>query len=89
MRSLLSVEIKSVRNKIEQLKDSVVHMSKQYDDILREHSEAKLRIKELTEDNSKMTSIIKYMSVRINTLEQNARASNIDYNVSLRKRLRI
>ncbi|XP_045453478.1 uncharacterized protein LOC123662719 [Melitaea cinxia] len=78
MRGLLNKEINSVRTEIEQLKDSVIHMSAQYDDILKEHSEAKQRIRELTDDNIKMSTVIRDMSVRINTLEQNARANNIE-----------
>lgn len=78
MWSLLNAEITSVRNEIEQLKDSVVHMSAQYDDILKDQTEAKLEIKKLTEDNGIMSTLIKDMSVRINTLEQNVRTSNIE-----------
>lgn len=60
------------------LKNSVVHMSKQYDDILRDYSQAKQRVKVNTEGNSRMTSVIKVMSVRINTLEQSTHFSNIE-----------
>lgn len=78
MRSIFNTEINSVRNEIEELKNSVVHMSKQYDDILRDYSQAKQRVKVNTEGNSRMTSVIKVMSVRINTLEQSTHFSNIE-----------
>lgn len=78
MRSIFNTEINSVRNEIEELKNSVVHMSKQYDDILRDYSQAKQRVKVNTEGNSRMTSVIKDMSVRINTLEQSTHFSNIE-----------
>lgn len=78
MRSIFNTEINLVRNEIEELKNSVVHMSKQYDDILRDYSQAKQRVKVNTEGNSRMTSVIKDMSVRINTLEQSTHFSNIE-----------
>lgn len=78
MRSIFNTEINLVRNEIEELKNSVVHMSKQYDDILRDYSQAKQRVKVNTEGNSRMTSVIKVMSVRINTLEQSTHFSNIE-----------
>lgn len=78
MRSIFNTEINSVRNEIEELKNSVVHMSKQYDDILRDYSQAKQRVKVNTEGNSRMTSVIKVMSVHINTLEQSTHFSNIE-----------
>lgn len=78
MRMMLNAELKSLREEIKDVRESVSFISHQYEEILREHKEDKQKIKELQESNNSMSSAMKDMSTRLNTLEQQTRASNLE-----------
>lgn len=83
MRTILSQELNVMREDIESLKNSVTFIGNQYTktditDILRDKDECKQMMKALQDDNTKLTITIRDMSSRINSLEQHARANNLE-----------
>ncbi|CAH2097786.1 unnamed protein product [Euphydryas editha] len=78
MRTMLNNELKSMREEIKDIRDSVSFIGLQYEDILKKSKEEKQKIKELKEQNESMLSTMNDMSTRLNNLEQQTRASNLE-----------
>lgn len=78
MTNLLNRELTEIREEVAGLRGSVEFLSNQYDDMLKERRQGEEKIKDLLDKNEKLSSTIKDMSSRLNTLEQHARASNVE-----------
>lgn len=78
MKMLLNQELNSMREEIAGYRKSVEFMSEKYDDIIKEKKVIKEEVKALQSKNIEMSTVIKDMTNRINTLEQHARAQNVE-----------
>ncbi|CAG4982136.1 unnamed protein product [Colias eurytheme] len=78
MKDILNSELKSMREEIKDIRDSVSFMSLQYEDILKDRKEDQAIIKKLQEQNDVLSATLKDVSSRLNNLEQQARANNIE-----------
>lgn len=78
MRALLNQELSVVREDIEGLKNSVAFISNDYDDMIKDKEVTAEAIKALEDENAKLTTAVQVMTARINSLEQHARANNIE-----------
>ena len=78
MKNMLSNELKSMREEIKDIRDSVSFISLQYEDIVKESKKDKEIIRNLEEQNKSITSNLKEFTVRLNNLEQQTRANNLE-----------
>ncbi|XP_069361037.1 uncharacterized protein PF3D7_1120000-like [Maniola hyperantus] len=78
MHNIINSELKDIKSEMQCLKDSIEFLSGQYEDVTKEFKLATETIAELKQQNEKSQSTIKEISQKINILEQNARASNIE-----------
>lgn len=77
LRSILTSELKVMKDEISGLKDSFNFMSTKYDEIVAENKEIKETMGVLTSENDGLKSTVKELSSRLNNLEQSARSCNI------------
>ncbi|CAH2090851.1 unnamed protein product [Euphydryas editha] len=78
VRVLLGKELKTVKEEIKEMKDSMDFMSEKFDKIIKEHKEALENIKVLEEKSDRLQSTVMHLQARVNQLEQNARSNNIE-----------
>lgn len=71
-------ELKTLKEEIQDFKESMNYMSGQFDDILTEQQRSKEAYRRLEEENAQMKSTINDLSTRLNNLEQHARANNVE-----------
>ncbi|KAL0852567.1 hypothetical protein ABMA27_016996 [Loxostege sticticalis] len=76
--SIIGRELKPLKSDISELKASMSFISDQYDILLSEHKEMKDTVNALHSENSKLQAAVAELSSRVNTLEQSARANNIE-----------
>lgn len=74
----LARELKCIKEEIKDMKDSMNFMNEKYEEVLKEHSDAKNKIAALEEQNSNLNSIVKELNSRLNSIEQNARSNNVE-----------
>lgn len=77
-KSVFNAELRSIKEEIIDIKQSMTFIDSQYEDFLNEHKANKENMKELREENITMRATINDLSSRLNQVEQNARSSNIE-----------
>lgn len=78
MSTLFSPDLKSIKEEINDVKQSMSFIDSQYEDFIKEHKAAMETMKILKEENQTMRSTISDLSSRLNQVEQQARSSNIE-----------
>lgn len=76
--SVISAELKFLKEEIGDMKESMNFMSDQFEDIRRTREEDRVLVKNLQEQNLKLESMVNEQNSRINQLEQQARSSNLE-----------
>lgn len=71
-------ELKSIRNDVQDLKESLNFFSKEYEDLKKEHETNITRMKSLEDENGEMKSTISSLQSRLTQLEQRARLNNVE-----------
>ncbi|CAH2101902.1 unnamed protein product [Euphydryas editha] len=74
----IGAELKTVKEEITDMRNSMDFMNSKFESLLREHEETKKVMVKLQKENSVLQSNVKDLNARINTLEQNARSANIE-----------
>ncbi|CAK1591613.1 unnamed protein product [Parnassius mnemosyne] len=75
---ILGSELKSLKEKIVDMKESMSFMNMKYESITKEHAEASEKIKRLETKNGALQSKVDDLYNRVNQMEQNARMNNIE-----------
>jgi chromosome segregation ATPase len=75
---LLNTQLKSIKDELQDVKESMSFMNSQYEEINKELKESKQSIQELQTKNDKLQPTINDLSFRLNQMEQAARANNIE-----------
>lgn len=78
MIEILNKKLQPINAKIDAMDDSMKFINRQYEDLLKENASSKETIKELQKENLEMTNNINSLKVRVDQLEQQARANNIE-----------
>lgn len=78
LKLVLNSELKTVSAEIKDMKDSMNFMNTKFEEMLREQNEAKAIIADLKAENASLTSTVKDLSARLNSIEQNARSKNVE-----------
>lgn len=78
MGTLLNTQLKSIRDEIQDVKESMSFMSSQYEEINKELKASKKSIQELQLRSDKLQPTINDIHFRINQIEQAARSNNIE-----------
>lgn len=71
-------ELKSIKTEIEQVKDSMTFMNEKYETIKSEISNKFTTLHQLQKENEQLSASLKEMNMRVNTMEQQARSSNVE-----------
>lgn len=71
-------ELKSIKIEIEQVKESMNFMNDKYETIKSELSTKSTALHQLQKENEQLKASLKEVSMRINTMEQQARSSNVE-----------
>lgn len=74
----ISSELKTIREEIQDVKDSMAYISKDYDDLKEELTLSSVLVKNLESQNKIMENTIINLTTRVNQMEQHARSSNIE-----------
>lgn len=77
-KDILNIELKPIKDDVQELTRAVDHMSNQYDDILKELESTKEKVKVLENDNHSLNVVVDDLKKRINQIEQHARSSNVE-----------
>lgn len=78
IRGILDEEMKSIREECKDIKESMEFMNGTFEMISKEHKAAQENIKKLEVTNELMQSTILSLQSRVNQLEQNSRANNVE-----------
>jgi hypothetical protein len=78
IRGILDVELKSIKDDFKDIKDSMNFMNETFETIQKEHKVTLVNVKKIEEKSESMLSTIMSLQSRINQLEQNSRANNIE-----------
>lgn len=78
MTNVLHSELKSIKEEITEVKESMTFVNLRFEEITKEHAESRATIKSLTEKNDSMQSKMDELYARVNQMEQNARSTNIE-----------
>ncbi|CAB3254231.1 unnamed protein product [Arctia plantaginis] len=78
MRAILDIELRQVKDELQDVKQAMQFVNEQFEDIEREHKTSQICIKNLQEQNTFMLSNITDLKSRINQLEQGTRSRNIE-----------
>ncbi|XP_047025520.1 uncharacterized protein LOC124642153 [Helicoverpa zea] len=78
MIALLNSKLQPINEKISAMDDSLKFINSQYEDLLKEHVSSKDTIIELQKENLEMRNNIKTLNMRVDQLEQQTRANNIE-----------
>ncbi|XP_047040179.1 uncharacterized protein LOC124644713 [Helicoverpa zea] len=78
MIALLNSKLQPINEKISAMDDSLKFINSQYEDLLKEHVSSKDTIIELQKENLEMRNNIKTLNMRVDQLEQQSRANNIE-----------
>lgn len=76
--AVLNVELQTVKDEIKEMKNSMQFMNQQYEDFRKQHLEWEGTIEDIKMKNEAMQETMRLMESRINQLEQNARANNVE-----------
>ncbi|CAK1597246.1 unnamed protein product [Parnassius mnemosyne] len=74
----ISSEIKSVKEEMLEIRSSMDFMNSKYELLIKDHKETKQAMVDFQKENSALKTNVKDLTARINTLEQNARAMNVE-----------
>lgn len=78
MANFVNKELKSIKEEISSVKESMNFMNNQYEDIRSEVKAKFSTVDKLQKENEKLIDNIKNLSMRVNTMEQQARSCNIE-----------
>ncbi|CAK1583896.1 unnamed protein product [Parnassius mnemosyne] len=78
MGILLNTQLKSIKDEIQDVKESMSFMSSQYEEINRELKASKTSIQGLQIKSDKLQPTINDINFRINQIEQEARSNNLE-----------
>lgn len=78
LSSSLRSELKSVKDEISDMKCSMDFMNSKYELLLQEHKETKEAMVVLQNENSALKTNVQNLNSRLNSLEQSARAMNVE-----------
>ncbi|CAK1594634.1 unnamed protein product [Parnassius mnemosyne] len=78
MGTLLNTQLKSIKDEIQDVKESMSFMSSQYEEINRELKASKKSMQELQIRSDKLQPTINDINFRINQIEQAARSNNLE-----------
>ncbi|CAG9781741.1 unnamed protein product [Diatraea saccharalis] len=74
----IKTELICIRKEIEEVKESMSFMNEKYESAIKECQEMTGEVKTLKEENKDMQGTIQLLKVKVNLLEQNARANNLE-----------
>lgn len=78
IRGILDAEMKTLKEEFRDIKESMDFMNGTFEMLKKEHKEAQENIKKYEEKNELMQSTITSLQSRVNQLEQNSRANNVE-----------
>lgn len=78
MATFVNNELKSIKEEIVQVNESMKFMNSQYEEIKLEITKKFATISELQKKNSQLESTVSELNLRLNLLEQQARSANIE-----------
>lgn len=78
MTNFVNKGLKSIKDEIAQVNESMKFMNAQYEEIRTEISNKFATVTQLQKDNEHLKSTVKELNTRINIMEQQARSSNIE-----------
>lgn len=74
----VSSELKSVKEEMTDMKNSMDYMNSKFESLLMEHKQTKEAMAELQAENSALKANSQDLNARVNVIEQNARAMNVE-----------
>lgn len=78
IKEILGAELKSLKEEIRDVKESMDFMNSKYETITKEHEESVKRVKHLEAENCALQLKMDELSHRMNQMEQTARSNNIE-----------
>lgn len=78
MSTLLNTQLKSIKDELQEVKESMTFMNNQYEEITKEIKASKKCIKELQAKSEDLEPRIDDINYRLNQVEQTARSNNIE-----------
>lgn len=78
IKTSLHDELRSIRNDVLEVKESMNFFNKEYEDLKREHDAGVQKMKSLENDNNDMKATISNLQSRLTQMEQRARLSNVE-----------
>lgn len=78
MTKVFHSELKTIKDEIGEIRESMTYMNSRYEEISREHVESQTIINTLQSENNNMRLKIDDLTTRINQMEQNSRMNNIE-----------
>lgn len=75
-----SQQLESITNQISEFRESVLFLSKQYDDLIKSLNEKNAIINSLESKNNNLTLQVKTLTERLTQVEQHMRSSNLEIN---------
>lgn len=78
MKLTLNQQLQPIKEQMENMEKSMAFMNHQYEDLLKEYTASKENMKELQRENSEMKVCINDLTSRMNQLEQQSRADNVE-----------
>lgn len=78
MKLTLNQQLQPIRDQIDSMDKSMAFMNAQYEDLLKKYTASEENMKELRRENSEMRVCISDLSSRMNQLEQQTRANNVE-----------
>lgn len=74
----LNQQLQPLKDQMDKMEKSMEFMNLQYEDLIKEYTASKECMKEMQRENSEMRATINDLSSRINQLEQQSRANNVE-----------
>ncbi|CAH2092779.1 unnamed protein product [Euphydryas editha] len=78
IKTTINTELKTLREEILDMKDSIKFINSQYEDFLKEHNANKAEFKDIKERNNKLESNIDKLTARLKDVEQRSRSNNLE-----------
>lgn len=80
INKLVTVQLKSINERISEFSESIAYFNKQYDEMKAELNEKSTTILGLQRDNESLKSSVNDLSLRLRLAEQNMREANLEIN---------
>lgn len=78
MKLTLKQQLQPIRDQMESMEKSMAFMNNQYEDLFKKYTASEENMKELQRENSEMKVCMSDLHTRINQLEQQTRANNVE-----------